>query len=93
MSEVEQEIEVTSNDAQSARKEIEDFIQHVNQQNFSQAEKSFKDMVGGRMGDVLDQQKAKIAGQIFNEIEPDVEDEEVEDEEAETPDDEEEVES
>jgi len=57
---------INAPDAQSARKEIEDFIQQINTNNFAQAEKSFKDMVGGRLGDVLDQQKAKIAGAIFN---------------------------
>lgn len=70
MSEIENNPEVT--DAQSARKEIEDFIQHINQQNYNQAEKSFKDMVGGRLGDMLDQQKAKLAGQIFTDVEPDM---------------------
>ena len=88
MSEV--ETEVTSNDAQSARKDIEDFIQQINKQNFNQAEKSFKDMVGGRLGDMLDQQKAKLAGQIFTDVEPEISSE-VSDEEPEevdlTPDD------
>lgn len=88
MSEVENNPEVT--DSQSARKEIEDFIQQINKQNFNQAEKSFKDMVGGRLGDMLDQQKAKLAGQIFTDVEPEVSSE-VSDEEPEevdlTPDD------
>jgi len=88
MSEVENNPEVT--DSQSARKEIEDFIQQINKQNFNQAEKSFKDMVGGRLGDMLDQQKAKLAGQIFTDVEPEISSE-VSDEEPEevdlTPDD------
>jgi len=74
------EVEVSPNtqDAQSARKEIEDFLQQINTDNFAKAERSFKDMVGGRLGDMLDQQKAKIAGQMFNTAEVEIPDEQEE---------------
>jgi hypothetical protein len=75
--------DVNSSDAKSARKDIEDFIQHINQSNFNQAEKTFKDMIGGRLGDVLDQQKAKIAGQIFQQTDAELPEEEPEVEEEE----------
>lgn len=78
------EVEVSANtlDAKSARKDIEDFIQQINVDNFAQAEKTFKDMIGGRLGDMLDQQKAKIAGQMFSQTDAEIpEEEQSEDEE------------
>lgn len=62
--------------AVDARKSIEDFIDQISQDNFAKAERTFSDMVGGRLGNALDQTKAKIAGQVFQEVEPEMADEE-----------------
>ena len=57
---------------------IEDFLKAIEDQNFTQAERQFNDIVGDRLQDTLDQAKARIAASIYNEVE-DEEPEEVED--------------
>lgn len=65
--------------------ELESFIDAVAQQDFNQANSVFNDMIGQRMSDALDQEKIAVAGQIFNNEEPEEleasedEDEDVED--------------
>jgi len=56
---------------------IEDFLKAIEDQNFTQAERQFNDIVGDRLQDTLDQAKARIAASIYNEVE----DEEPEDDE------------
>ena len=90
MSEVDVQQPEIVTDVDQNRKYIEDFIDQIQSDNFAKAETNFKDMVGGRLGDMLDQQKAKLAGQIFTDVEPEISSE-VSDEEPEevdlTPDD------
>ena len=57
---------------------IEDFLKAIEDQNFTQAERQFNDIVGDRLQDTLDQAKARIAASIYNEVE-DEESEESED--------------
>lgn len=57
---------------------IEDFLKAIEDQNFTQAERQFNDIVGDRLQDTLDQAKARIAASIYNEVE-DEEPEESED--------------
>jgi len=48
---------------------IEDFLKAIEDQNFTQAERQFNDIVGDRLQDTLDQAKARIAASIYNEVE------------------------
>lgn len=61
---------------------INDFINAIEKQDFTSAEKNFSDMIGDRMQDALDQAKVKIASSMYNDEEPEEpeEVEEVEDE-------------
>ncbi len=68
---------------------IEDFLKAIEDQNFTQAERQFNDIVGDRLQDTLDQAKARIAASIHNQVE-DEESEEDEDVEYEFDDDNEE---
>lgn len=61
------------------KQEIEAFLDALQQSNFNQAEKHFKDILGDRVGSALDQAKVKIAGKIYNDTE---EEEEISDEES-----------
>ena len=60
---------------------VNDFINAIEKQDFTSAEKNFNDMIGDRMQDALDQAKVKVASAMYN----DEESEEVEEpEEVET---------
>ncbi len=50
---------------------IEDFLKAIEDQNFTQAERQFNDIVGSRLQDTLDQAKIKIASAIHDEAEDD----------------------
>jgi len=45
---------------------IEDLIQHSLAQDYNKANEVFGNVMTTRVGDLLDQQKVKIAGQIYN---------------------------
>ena len=53
---------------------LQDMIQHAIDQNFTKANDVFNDMMTVKMSDLLDQEKIKLAGQIYNGEEPDEED-------------------
>ena len=57
-------------------------VQHALDQDYNKANKVFGDVMGVRINDVLDQEKIKLADQLYNGVEPE-EDEEVEDEQLE----------
>ena len=59
-----------------------DLVQHALDQDYNKANKVFGDVMGVRINDVLDQEKIKLADQLYNGDEPE-EDEEVEDEQLE----------
>ena len=59
---------------------IEDLVKHSLDKDYNKANEIFGNIMSVKMNDVLDQAKAKLAGQIYND-EP--EDEEIEDEEME----------
>lgn len=59
-----------------------DLVQHALDQDYNKANKVFGDVMGARINDVLDQEKIKLADQLYNGVEPE-EDEEVEDEQLE----------
>ena len=72
---------------------VKDLIQQAMDQDFNNANKTFQDVMTIKMSDLLDQEKVRLADQIYNGIEPeneedlDLEDEvdaeeELEDEEA-----------
>jgi len=70
------EVEADEIDANNAA--IKDLIKSIEDKNFTQAEYQFNDMVGDRLGDVLDQAKVKLAGEVFNDEEPESDEEELE---------------
>ena len=45
---------------------IEDFIDAVQMQDFTNASPMFKELMAGKLGDALDQQKIGIANEVFN---------------------------
>ena len=59
-----------------------DLVQHALDQDYNKANKVFGDVMGVRINNVLDQEKVKLADQLYNGVEPE-EDEEVEDEQLE----------
>jgi len=69
-------------------KPVEDFLKAIEDQNFTQAERQFNDMVGDRLQDTLDQAKARIAASLGQEPEESEEAEEVEEPELELDDEE-----
>jgi len=76
---------------------IEDLIQHSLAQDYNKANEVFGNVMTTRVADLLDQQKVKIAGQIYNDEPADeedpLEDEDFEETEAEGEDEEGEEES
>lgn len=61
---------------------LEDMIQHAIDQNFNKANNIFNDMMTIRMSDLLDQEKVKMADQVYNGVDPDDEDDILGDEES-----------
>ena len=53
---------------------IEDLIQHSLAQDYNKANEVFGNVMTTRVADLLDQQKVKIAGQIYNDEPEDQED-------------------
>jgi hypothetical protein len=56
-----------------------DLIQAALDQDYNKASQVFGDIMGVKMNDVLDQEKIKLAGQIYNGEEPEEDDTELED--------------
>jgi hypothetical protein len=81
MSEVDVQQPEIVTDVDQNRKYIEDFIDQIQSDNFAKAETNFKDMVGDKLATALDQQKAKIAGAVFNSAEMEIDNEEESEEE------------
>ena len=61
--------ELEAEPIQTDSQPIEDFLKAVEDQNFTQAERHFNDIVGDRLQDTLDQAKARIAASIGQEPE------------------------
>jgi len=92
MSEVEQQSEVevidqgvqgevgtvTGDDVDLEKNDINDFLDAIAAKDFTKATSQFDDMISDRLQTQLDQAKAKIAGQMYNN-EPEESDEPVED--------------
>ena len=72
--------ELQAEPIQTNSKAVEDFLKAIEDQNFTQAERHFNDMVGDRLQDTLDQAKARIAASLGQE-EPETEEDESDDEE------------
>jgi hypothetical protein len=53
---------------------LNDMIQHALDQNFNKANELFNDMISVKMADVLDQEKARLADEIYNGAEPEEDD-------------------
>jgi protein required for attachment to host cells len=51
-------------------------VQQALDQDYNKASKTFGEIMSAKLSDVLDQEKIRIAGQIYNGVEPDDEDEE-----------------
>ena len=81
MSEVDVQQPEIVTDVDQNRKYIEDFIDQIQSDNFAKAETNFIDMVGDKLATALDQQKAKIAGAVFNNAEMEIDNEEESEEE------------
>ena len=60
--------------------EIVDFLNNVTTKNFVDAEKQFSDLLNARLTTRLDDEKIKVANQVFNNVTDDTDPEEVEDE-------------
>lgn len=60
---------------------IEDLINTVTTQDFSKAGPTFAEIMQGKMADALEQEKISVADQVFNNAEPEDEDEDISDEE------------
>lgn len=58
---------------------IEDLIQHSLAQDYNKANEVFGNVMTTRVADLLDQQKVKIAGQIYNDEPAEEEEEPLED--------------
>lgn len=58
---------------------LNDLVQHALAQDFNKANKIFGDLMGTKIQDALDQEKIKLADQIYNgaELDDDPEDEEM----------------
>lgn len=54
----------------------QDMIKHAIDQDFNKANATFGEIMSVKMADVLDQEKVKLAGQIYNGEDPDETDEE-----------------
>lgn len=54
-----------------ANVEIEDFIDSIDDQRFSDAEEKFNDLLSSRIADSLEQTKVKVAADIFNNLDAD----------------------
>ena len=67
---------------------IEDLVKHSLAKDYNKANEIFGNIMSVKMNDVLDQTKAKLAGQIYNDEPEDeeIEDKEMEDEEIENED-------
>jgi len=60
--------------AEAAEKNpIEDLVQHALDQDFNKANQVFGDLMGVKINDVLDQEKIRLADQIYNGVEPEEE--------------------
>ena len=55
---------------------IENLIQSTLDQNFTSATKSFNDIMSVKINDVLDQEKIRLSGQIYNGEAPDEDEDE-----------------
>lgn len=60
---------------------IRDLLQSIEDGQYTDAEQAFNDIIGDRVQDKLDQEKVRIADEIFNGAEPEDESEEIEDDE------------
>lgn len=58
--------ELEAEPIQTDSKPIEDLLQAIQDENFTQAERQFNDIIGDRLQDTLDQTKIKLADTIFN---------------------------
>jgi hypothetical protein len=99
MSEVETELDRQMSEVEMDVPELDpnapivDLIQAIRQKEFNNAEDLFRSAIDNKINDQLDQARAKIAGQMFNDAEPEYEEEEENsDEEEETIDPDEETE-
>ena len=54
--------------------ELNDMIQHALDKDYNKANQVFGELMTVKMSDLLDQEKIKLAGQIYNGDEPDDED-------------------
>ena len=53
---------------------LNDMIQHALDQNYNKANELFNDMISVKLTDVLDQEKARLADEIYNGVEPEEDD-------------------
>ena len=48
------------------KSEIEDFIDQIDDEKYTDAEEKFNDLLSGRVNDALEQAKVRVAADIFN---------------------------
>ncbi len=54
------------NEVEASTNPIADLVQHSLDQDYNKANKIFGDILGARLNDALDQEKIKIADQLYN---------------------------
>lgn len=64
--------------AEAEKNPIEDLVQHALDQDFNKANQVFGDLMGVKINDVLDQEKIRLADQIYNGVEPEEDEEQLE---------------
>lgn len=62
---------------------VNDFLDAVLDQDFSKAQPMFDNMLGAKIADALDQEKVRVADQMFNGAEVEIEDDDPSEEEIE----------
>ena len=67
-----------SEETENQANPLQDMIQHAINQNFNQANDIFNDMMTVKMSDLIDQEKIRVADQVYNGVDPDEEDDQLE---------------
>ena len=57
--------------------EISDFIDQVLDQDFAKAQPTFAELIGDKMNNAMEQEKIAVAGQVFNGVDPDADEDEI----------------
>jgi len=65
-----------SEEAVETNPSFADLVQHAVDKDYNKANKIFGDLMGSKINDALEQEKIRLADQIYNGVDPDAEDDE-----------------